>query len=103
MPHRLNVVSGENTTFHPLAQQLICFSLSQILMAQLVEAAIEMHQKGVLHRDLKMANILVDVSSSAPRIRIIDFGCGAYLWEKPYHFYCGMLSGKHFIRQFVEF
>nr|XP_046235359.1 serine/threonine-protein kinase pim-2-like [Scatophagus argus] len=64
-------------------------SEAKLLMSQLVKAAIEMHRKGVFHRDLKMANILVDVSSTLPRIRIIDFGCGAYVQKKPHRSFSG--------------
>uniref|UniRef100_A0A8P4K3C6 non-specific serine/threonine protein kinase n=1 Tax=Dicentrarchus labrax TaxID=13489 RepID=A0A8P4K3C6_DICLA len=65
---------------------------SQVFMTQLVDSAIEMHRKGVFHRDLKFANILVDVSSSTPRVRIIDFGCGCFVQEKPYHSYSGTIG-----------
>ncbi|XP_059181166.1 serine/threonine-protein kinase Chk2-like [Centropristis striata] len=45
------------------------------IMKQLVEAAVNMHSLGVFHRDIKAENVLVDLSSDVPRVRIIDFGC----------------------------
>jgi len=32
------------------------------------------HQKGVIHRDLKPRNILVDVAGDSPCVKVIDFG-----------------------------
>uniref|UniRef100_A0A667YCR6 non-specific serine/threonine protein kinase n=1 Tax=Myripristis murdjan TaxID=586833 RepID=A0A667YCR6_9TELE len=51
---------------------------------QLVDAAIEIHTKGVFHRDLKPRNILMDIRSQLPCVRLIDFGCGATLHEGLY-------------------
>lgn len=61
-------------------------------MAQLVEAAIKMHKKGVFHRDLKMANILVDISAAVPLIRIVDFGCATFVRKKPYCSFPGTIT-----------
>ncbi|CAB1417101.1 unnamed protein product [Pleuronectes platessa] len=49
---------------------------AQIIMKQLVDAAIDLQAKDVFHRDLKLANILIEPSTDGPRVRIIDFGCG---------------------------
>ncbi|XP_070839577.1 serine/threonine-protein kinase pim-2-like [Chaetodon trifascialis] len=57
----------------------------KIITKQLVNAFIEIHSRGVFHRDIKMDNILVETGSDVPRIRIIDFGCGTYLKEGMYH------------------
>ncbi|CAK6969731.1 serine/threonine-protein kinase pim-2-like [Scomber scombrus] len=57
---------------------------AKILMTQLVDAAIELLSKGVFHRDIKCANLLVEVGSSVPRIRVIDFGCGCRVQRKPH-------------------
>lgn len=32
------------------------------------------HQKGVIHRDLKPRNVLVDVAGDSPSVKVIDFG-----------------------------
>ncbi|KAM8888099.1 serine/threonine-protein kinase pim-2-like [Synchiropus picturatus] len=65
---------------------------AKIFMRQLVNAAIDMHNRGVLHRDLKCENILIELGSQVPRIRIIDFGSGVFLKEKPYHFFSGTVA-----------
>ncbi|CAB1436700.1 unnamed protein product [Pleuronectes platessa] len=50
---------------------------AQIIMKQLLDAAIDLKAKGIFHRDLKLENILIEPSSDGPRVRIIDFGCGS--------------------------
>lgn len=47
------------------------------LAAQIAEALAQAHAVGVLHKDLKPGNVLVDASGSAPRIRLADFGSGS--------------------------
>uniref|UniRef100_A0A3Q3VVA8 Serine/threonine-protein kinase n=1 Tax=Mola mola TaxID=94237 RepID=A0A3Q3VVA8_MOLML len=49
------------------------------VMKQLVSALIEIHSRGVFHRDIKPDNILIETSSDVPCVRIIDFGCGTFL------------------------
>uniref|UniRef100_UPI003AAB7D00 serine/threonine-protein kinase pim-2-like n=1 Tax=Centroberyx gerrardi TaxID=166262 RepID=UPI003AAB7D00 len=54
---------------------------AKILLRQLVEAMLEIHGKGVSHGDIKFENLLVETGSRAPRLRLIDFGCGSFLEE----------------------
>ena len=51
----------------PLAQRLALF-------IETCEGVQHAHQKGVIHRDLKPGNLLVDDSQGRARPRIIDFG-----------------------------
>ncbi|KAM7388781.1 hypothetical protein PAMP_024931 [Pampus punctatissimus] len=60
-------------------------------LTQLVDAASEILRKGVFHRDIKCANLLVEVGFSVPRVRIIDFGCGCSVLRAPFCF-CRTLS-----------
>ncbi|XP_040004695.1 serine/threonine-protein kinase pim-2-like [Xiphias gladius] len=62
---------------------------AKVLMLQLVEAAINMHSKGVFHRDIKSENILIETGSNVPRVRIIDFGCGCIVKKRPYRCFSG--------------
>ncbi|MBO9713279.1 winged helix-turn-helix domain-containing protein [Sphingomonas sp.] len=56
----------------PLAQRLE--------VARLVARALEtVHGVGVLHKDLKPANILIEERDGAPRIRLADFGSGVVM------------------------
>ncbi|KAK2836038.1 hypothetical protein Q5P01_016522 [Channa striata] len=57
---------------------------AKVITKQLVDALIELHFKRVFHRDIKLANILIETSSDVPRVRLIDFGCGTVLTDGGY-------------------
>ena len=42
------------------------------LFMQLVDTVSECHEKGVVHRDIKDENILIDINTF--KIKLIDFG-----------------------------
>uniref|UniRef100_A0A3Q0R7G5 non-specific serine/threonine protein kinase n=1 Tax=Amphilophus citrinellus TaxID=61819 RepID=A0A3Q0R7G5_AMPCI len=43
----------------------------------------------VFHRDIKAENLLVETSSGDLRVRVIDFGCGCWVQEKPFTSFLG--------------
>jgi DNA-binding winged helix-turn-helix (wHTH) protein/tetratricopeptide (TPR) repeat protein len=49
------------------------------LFLQIADAVAAAHSVGVLHKDLKPANVLVDGEAAAPRVRLTDFGSGHLL------------------------
>jgi DNA-binding winged helix-turn-helix (wHTH) protein/predicted outer membrane lipoprotein len=49
------------------------------LFLQVADAVAAAHTVGVLHKDLKPANVLVDGDAAAPRVRLTDFGSGHLL------------------------
>lgn len=49
------------------------------LVAQIAEAVGAAHNAGVLHKDIKPGNILVEGVDGKPRIRLADFGSGSML------------------------
>ncbi|XP_038163840.1 serine/threonine-protein kinase pim-2-like [Cyprinodon tularosa] len=64
--------------------------VARILMKQIVDAAIDLQNKEIFHRDLKCENTLVEMGPE-PRIRIIDFGCGSFQMKKVYKRFSGTL------------
>uniref|UniRef100_A0A8C2XNP0 non-specific serine/threonine protein kinase n=1 Tax=Cyclopterus lumpus TaxID=8103 RepID=A0A8C2XNP0_CYCLU len=57
---------------------------AKTITTQLVEALIEVHSRGVFHRDIKLDNILIETGSDVPRVRLIDLGRGTLLSEGTY-------------------
>merc|ERR1712156_1119583 len=53
------------------------------LFSQVLETVLLCHNRGVLHRDLKDENILIDPRSK--QIRLIDFGSGTYFIDGLYN------------------
>jgi len=50
------------------------------LAIQIAEALNAVHQAGILHKDLKPSNLLIEIDSQgAPRVRLADFGTGHLL------------------------
>jgi len=49
---------------------------------QVVSTVLACHAKGVIHRDIKDENLLIDTKTGS--IRLIDFGSGGFLKEEPY-------------------
>jgi len=57
-------------------------NVARFLFRQVVETVIACHNHGVVHRDIKDENILVDTVTG--RVKLIDFGSGAETRKEPY-------------------
>ena len=56
--------------------------MSRLFFKQVVETIMACHRQGVIHRDIKDENILVDLRTF--KLKLVDFGSGAFLKESAY-------------------
>ena len=64
-------------------------ALARDLFRQLLETVVSCHNNGVVHRDIKDENILIDLNTF--KIKLIDFGSGAFMEDRLYHEFQGTL------------
>lgn len=57
-------------------------SLARDIFRQIVEITASLHDVGVVHRDIKDENVLIDTESG--QVRLIDFGSGTFLHDETY-------------------
>lgn len=60
---------------------------AKIIFQQVLGAAQHIHSCGVVHRDIKDENIVLNRETGA--VKIIDFGCGTLLKSAPYRDFSG--------------
>uniref|UniRef100_A0A3P9L161 non-specific serine/threonine protein kinase n=1 Tax=Oryzias latipes TaxID=8090 RepID=A0A3P9L161_ORYLA len=60
-------------------------SEAKIILKQLIEAAIHLQDEKIFHRDIKLENILIEMCSGTPRVRIIDFGLSCFTEKNSNH------------------
>uniref|UniRef100_A0A3B4YH28 non-specific serine/threonine protein kinase n=1 Tax=Seriola lalandi dorsalis TaxID=1841481 RepID=A0A3B4YH28_SERLL len=49
---------------------------------QLLQAATELENQRIFHRDIKLENILIETGSDVPRVRLIDFGLSCFFKKR---------------------
>ena len=60
---------------------------ARVFFRQIVTAVQYCHSKGVVHRDIKDDNILIDLKNR--EIKLIDFGVARSLSDKPFNTFAG--------------
>ncbi len=69
-------------------------AVARRFLRQVLETVIACHSRGVIHRDIKDENILVNVVSTVPEIQLIDFGSGAHITGDIYTDFDGKLARR---------
>ncbi|KAG9279103.1 serine/threonine-protein kinase pim-1-like isoform X1, partial [Astyanax mexicanus] len=64
--------------------------MARIFMLQVVQAVFECQKRGVIHRDIKLENILINMETT--EIKLIDFGCGDLIKRFGYNYFEGKME-----------
>ncbi|XP_076839278.1 uncharacterized protein LOC143484444 [Brachyhypopomus gauderio] len=75
--------------FLDLYQRQLPEPLARRIMRQVVQAVLHCRDRGVLHRDIKEENLLVNTDTLD--VKLIDFGCGDLLKTEPYRRFEGTM------------
>ncbi len=51
---------------------------AMVIIRQVLSAVAHMHARNIVHRDLKLENILLSDDGAAPRVKLIDFGLARF-------------------------
>ena len=60
-------------------------AVARRFLRQVLRTVLACHERGVIHRDIKDENILVNViAEGVPEVQLIDFGSGAHITGETY-------------------
>ena len=69
----MEYISGGNLQSFVKKRRKLCEKTAKILFSQLIQGIKYIHSKGIVHRDIKLENILLDLNNI---VKICDFGVG---------------------------
>ncbi|MEM9454788.1 MAG: serine/threonine-protein kinase [Myxococcota bacterium] len=81
-----------------LEEESLGISVLVMILQQVAAALYRVHEAGVVHRDVKPGNVVIDESASSSdgvRCKLVDFGLAAELWS-------GHESGSDFERDYIS-
>lgn len=58
--------------------------MAQRFLKQVIQTILACHERGVIHRDIKDENILVNILRQRPEVQLIDFGSGSHITGDTY-------------------
>lgn len=64
-----------------LQQSMLTLQQSLQLLARLADVLVQVHRRGVIHRDVKPENVLVVLGKQGPKPVLIDFGLAVFVNE----------------------
>ncbi|NXD31757.1 PIM1 kinase, partial [Spelaeornis formosus] len=68
-------------------QKFLSEEMVRWLFCQVLQAVRHCTQCGIMHRDIKLENLLVNLQSG--KLKLIDFGCGTFLQERAFMLFAG--------------
>lgn len=77
----MEYVPGVELFQHVSEQRKLDGQEAREILRQVLEALHYLHTQGIVHRDLKLENILIDTSGRRPWVKLIDFGLARKLTE----------------------
>ena len=80
----LEFVAGETLARMLARRRVLPVPEAVALMSQVLDALDAAHSQGVIHRDLKPDNIMVLKDTTAPHVKVLDFGAGAFVSSAPH-------------------
>uniref|UniRef100_A0A7R9U7E5 Uncharacterized protein n=1 Tax=Pinguiococcus pyrenoidosus TaxID=172671 RepID=A0A7R9U7E5_9STRA len=85
----MEIVHGGDLFDRVVAQERFCEADARKLMRRILEAVKYLHDEGVVHRDLKLENILMVSKNDNTDMKLTDFGLAAKLNTDGLRTFCG--------------
>ncbi|KAM3141261.1 hypothetical protein pb186bvf_006646 [Paramecium bursaria] len=80
----LELLEGDQLFEYMKKKTIFSNAQIQVIMTGLLMGLKHMHNKGIMHRDIKLENILFKKQNQLDSVVIADFGLATYINQKPY-------------------